>query len=139
MEAGTIRLYVCAKDYIRFCEKQKELFTEETQERYSVEFPMEFDAAFKDMEAPSIEEYVIACCETALILPDQKYELNEETEFDCQIMKITKGEKIFNMLLTIHYPKIQEAFHDILFFREIGRSETHYAFEFSGDQTLFAL
>jgi len=139
METSTIRLYVCGKDYIRFSEKQKKIFTEENENKYYVEFPMELQTESVNMEAPSIEEYVIACCETALILPDTKYELKEDTQFSCQIMKVTSGEKIFNILLTIHYTEIQEPFHDILFFREVNRSETQYAFEFSGDQTLFAL
>lgn len=132
-ESMKIRIYISAEYLSELKPEASEIFIEsEKGSKYYAEFPAEIE------EQEYLGEYIIACCETLLIMMNPKYEVNENTELNCELLKLGKTEKSFNLLVSIKYPIVNEEFHDILVFQECEVEEFLYSFELLGDQRMFA-
>lgn len=129
----TIRLYIPAEYLSELKTEAAQVFTEADRgNRYYVELPAEIQ------ENEYLGEYIIACCETLLIMMNPKYGVDETTELDCELLRLGKTQNVFNLLISIKYPSAEETLHDIMLFRECEIEEFLYSFEFIGDQRIFA-
>ena len=66
-----------------------------------------------------------------------KYEINDNTDLSCELLKLGKSESSFNLLINIKYPSVEDTFNDILLFKECDVEEFLYSFELIGDQRMF--
>jgi hypothetical protein len=131
MEKIQIRLFISRKYLSEIPEK--EIFQESENGKFYVEFPVELQ------ENQALSDYIIACCETALIMKNPKYEIDNAKDFNCEIMNLGKSESFFNLLINIRYNNEEKEFHDIMLFKELKVEKQLYEFELIGDQTLFAI
>ncbi|MGE4214976.1 MAG: hypothetical protein AB7E42_09440 [Anaerotignaceae bacterium] len=131
MEKFIIRLAISSK-YLNEL-NEKEIFQGADNGKFYVEIPTEIE------ENEPLSDYIIACCETALIMRNPKYEIESAKEFNCELMKLGTTEKSFNLLVNISYNNDQNEFHDIMVFKEIRVEKMLYEFELMGDKTMFAL
>lgn len=128
----TCCLYIPQKYYIQLDPNIQELFKSDDFGFYYSQFPANVP------EDSYLGEYLVAYCEVSLIMGNPKYQLNNECDLKCELLKLGQDENSFNLLITIHYPQVQEAFHDILVFKEREQSLGFYSFELLGDQTMFS-
>lgn len=131
MEKFIIRLVISSK-YLKEL-NEKEIFQELENGKYYVEFPTEIE------ENEPLSDYIVACCETALIMKNPKYEIENSKELNCELMKLGKSEKSFNLLINISYNNEQNKFNDIMVFKENKVEKMLYEFELMGDKTMFAI
>ena len=128
-----IKLYISAEYLNELKSEASEIFTEcESGSKYYVELPANID------EDEYLQDSIIACCETLLIMMNPKYEIDENTDLSCELLKLGKSELSFNLLINIKYPSVENTFHDILMFKECEVEEFMYSFELLGDQRMFA-
>ena len=128
-----IKLYISAEYLSELKPEASEIFTEcESGSKYYVELPANID------EDEYLQDSIIACCETILIMMNPKYEIDENTDLSCELLKLGKSELSFNLLINIKYPSVENTFHDILMFKECEVEEFMYSFELLGDQRMFA-
>ena len=128
-----IKLYISAEYLNELKPEASEIFTEcESGSKYYVELPANID------EDEYLQDSIIACCETLLIMMNPKYEIDENTDLSCELLKLGKSELSFNLLINIKYPSVENTFHDILMFKECEVEEFMYSFELLGDQRMFA-
>ena len=128
-----IKLYISAEYLSELKPEASEIFTEcESGSKYYVELPANID------EDEYLQDSIIACCETLLIMMNPKYEIDENTDLRCELLKLGKSELSFNLLINIKYPSVENTFHDILMFKECEVEEFMYSFELLGDQRMFA-
>jgi len=128
-----IKLYISAEYLSELKPEASEIFTEcESGSKYYVELPANID------EDEYLQDSIIACCETLLIMMNPKYEIDENTDLSCELLKLGKSELSFNLLINIKYPSVENTFHDILMFKECEVEEFMYSFELLGDQRMFA-
>jgi len=128
-----IKLYISAEYLSELKPEASEIFTEcESGSKYYVELPTNID------EDEYLQDSIIACCETLLIMMNPKYEIDENTDLSCELLKLGKSELSFNLLINIKYPSVENTFHDILMFKECEVEEFMYSFELLGDQRMFA-
>jgi len=66
-----------------------------------------------------------------------KYEIDDDTDLSCELLKLGKSESSFNLLINIKYPSVEDTFNDILLFKECEVEEFLYSFELIGDQRMF--
>lgn len=127
----TCKMYLSSKFYHQLSEEGKELY-ELTPNGYCAEFPMIFE------DGITLGNCVVSFCEVAYVHLNPKYDIDRAKEVSCELYKPGKGDETFNILVTIQYSKSEE-FHELLFVQQRELSETVYAFEIVGDQTMFAL
>ena len=128
-----IKLYISAEYLSELKPEASEIFTEcESGSKYYVELPANID------EDEYLQDSIIACCETLLIMMNPKYEIDENTDLSCELLKLVRSESSFNLLINIKYPSVENTFHDILMFKECEVEEFMYSFELLGDQRMFA-
>lgn len=128
-----IRLYITAEHLSELKSEASGIFSEcENGSRYYIELPANIE------KTEYLHNSIIACCETLLIMMNPKYEIDEYTELDCELLKLGKTEKTFNMLINIKYPQVDKIFNEIMLFKECEIEEFMYSFEFIGDQRMFA-
>jgi len=127
-----IRLNISAQYLSELKSEASEIFTEcESGSKYYVELPANIE------EGEYLQDSIIACCETLLIMMNPKYEIDDDTELSCELLKLGKSESSFNLLINIKYPSVENTFHDILLFKECEVEEFLYSFELIGDQRMF--
>ncbi|MDD3570991.1 MAG: hypothetical protein PHY44_07820 [Lachnospiraceae bacterium] len=131
MEKFIIRLVISSK-YLNEL-NEKEIFQGLESGKFYVEFPTELE------ENEPLSDYIVACCETALIMRNPKYEIENAKDFNCELMKLGQSEKSFNLLINISYNNDQNEFHDIMVFKENKVEKMLYEFELMGDKTMFAI
>jgi len=128
-----IKLYISAEYLSELKPEASEIFTEcESGSKYYVELPANID------EDEYLQDSIIACCETLLIMMNPKYEIDDDTDLSCELLKLGKSESSFNLLISIKYPSNENTFNDILLFKECEVEEFLYSFELIGDQRMFA-
>jgi len=128
-----IKLYISAQYLSELKPEASEIFTEcESGSKYYIELPANID------EDEYLQDSIIACCETLLIMLNPKYEIDENTDLSCELLKLGKSESSFNLLINIKYPSVENTFNDILLFKECEVEKFLYAFELIGDQRMFA-
>lgn len=129
-----IRVYISAEYFSELHADAGEFFQEcETGSKYFAELPADIQ------EGEYLGESLIACCETLLIMMNPKYEIDEQTELHCELLKLGKAETMFNLLIQIKYPNVENVYHDIMLFQQREIEEDLYAFELIGDQRIFAM
>jgi len=131
---GILRLFIPLQYFMGLNDLQKELFTQSDEGKFYIEFPVEHMNEVEDLGT-----YVTACLETALIIPNPRYEIDQASVLDCELLKLGKEARAFNLLITITYPGETKEYHDIMMFQEIKRDENLFEFELLGDQTLFGI
>jgi len=128
-----IKLYISAEYLSELKPEASEIFTEcESGSKYYVELPANID------EDEYLQDSIIACCETLLIMMNPKYEIDDDTDLSCELLKLGRSENSFNLLINIKYPSVENTFNDILLFKECEVEEFMYSFELLGDQRMFA-
>jgi len=128
-----IKLYISAEYLSELKPEASEIFTEcESGSKYYVELPANID------EDEYLQDSIIACCETILIMMNPKYEIDDDTDLSCELLKLGRSENSFNLLINIKYPSVENTFNDILLFKECEVEEFMYSFELLGDQRMFA-
>ena len=128
-----IKLYISAEYLSELKPEASQIFTEcESGSKYYVELPANIE------EDEYLQDSIIACCETLLIMMNPKYEIDDNTDLSCELLKLGQSESSFNLLINIKYPSVEETFHDILLFKECEVEEFMYSFELIGDQRMFA-
>ena len=131
---GILRLFIPLQYFMGLNNLQKELFIQSDEGKFYIEFPIEHMNEVEDLGT-----YVTACLETALIIPNPRYEIDQASVLDCELLKLGKEARAFNLLITITYPGETKEYHDIMMFQEIKRDENLFEFELLGDQTLFGI
>jgi len=127
-----IKLYISAEYLSELKPEASEIFTEcESGSRYYAELPANIE------EDEYLQDSIIACCETLLIMMNPKYEIDDDTDLSCELLKLGKSESSFNLLINIKYPSVEDIFNDILLFKECEVEEFLYSFELIGDQRMF--
>jgi len=127
-----IKLYISAEYLSELKPEASEIFTEcKSGSKYYVELPANID------EGEYLQDSIIACCETLLVMMNPKYEIDDNTELSCELLKLGKSESSFNLLINIKYPSVENTFNDILLFKECEVEEFLYSFELIGDQRMF--
>lgn len=128
-----IRLYISAEHLSELKPEASEIFTEcESGSKFYAELPADIE------ENEYLGDSIIACCETLLIMMNPKYEIEDNTQLSCELLKAAKTEQSFNLLINIKYPSVENTFNDIMLFKECEVEEFMYSFEFLGDQRMFA-
>ena len=128
-----IKLYISAEYLSELEPEASQIFTEcESGSKYYVELPANID------EDEYLQDSIIACCETLLIMMNPKYEIDDDTDLSCELLKLGRSENSFNLLINIKYPSVENTFNDILLFKECEVEEFMYSFELLGDQRMFA-
>ena len=128
-----IKLIISAQYLSELKPEASQIFTEcESGSKYYVELPANID------EGEYLQDSIIACCETLLIMMNPKYEIDDNTELSCELLKLGTSESSFNLLVNIKYPSVENTFNDILLFKECDVEEFMYSFELIGDQRMFA-
>jgi len=128
----TCQLYIPPKYYIQLEASIQQLFESDDLGFYYSEFP-----AVVAVDS-YLGEYLVAYCEITLIMGNPKYQLSEECNLQCELLKLGQEEHAFNLLITIRYPGVQDNFYDILVFKEREQLLGFYSFELLGDQTMFS-
>jgi hypothetical protein len=128
----TCQLYIPQKYYLQLDSNMQELFKSDDLGFYYSGFPADI------RDDSYLGEYLIAYCEIALIMGNPKYQLTDECDLQCELLKLGQDENAFNLLVTIHYPGVSESFHAILVFKEREQRPGFYSFELLGDQTMFS-
>ena len=128
-----IKLYISAEYLSELKPEASQIFTEcKSGSKYYVELPANIE------EDEYLQDSIIACCETLLIMMNPKYEIDDNTDLSCELLKLGQSELSFNLLINIKYPSDENTFHDILMFKECEVEAFMYSFELLGDQRMFA-
>ena len=128
-----IKLIISAEYLSELKPEASQIFTEcESGSKYYVELPANIE------EGEYLQDSIIACCETLIIMMNPKYEIDDKTDLSCELLKLGTSESSFNLLVNIKYPSVENTFNDILLFKECEVEEFMYTFELIGDQRMFA-
>ena len=128
-----IKLIISAEYLSELKPEASQIFTEcESGSKYYVELPANIE------EGEYLQDSIIACCETLIIMMNSKYEIDDKTDLSCELLKLGTSESSFNLLVNIKYHSVENTFNDILLFKECEVEEFLYSFELIGDQRMFA-
>lgn len=129
-----IRYIISSEYYSELDETGKELFQES---KYGSKYYAELPALIEDNDY--LSDYIRAGVEVLIVICNPKYEITENTTLETEILRLSKDDKTFNLLVNIKHKDNNETFHDILIFKEKSNNEDCIEYEMIGDQRMFAM
>ncbi len=126
----TCKLILPSKYYIQLNDEGKKLY-EESSLGMQVELPIELTKGI------TLADCIPAFVESAYLELNPKYALTEATKVKCELYKLGKTDEVFNLLVSITYPKSDKVCYELLIFHQVDLSQRTFTFQLMGDQTMF--
>lgn len=131
-EGFQCRLVIGRPHYEQLTEEGKSLY-ELTPLGMQVTFPVILN------EGVTLADCIPAFVESVYVEVNPKYDVKETTIVKSELYKLGKTEEVFNLLVTIQYPKEEKPFHELLVFEQLELTDEIFSFSLIGDQTMFQL